>query len=316
MKRNLLSASAFLLILALLLGLLSFLFLPKGNALEDGIQEPELYAFLGERSNSLDVVVLGDSIPLCSFVPAYLWRSQGITSYVCANTAQKPSESVRILREFLARQTPRVVLLETDQLYLQETILDVWRVRAEALLPVLRFHDNWKFVRPGGMLREASYTNTTPEKGYHLRKLVEGLDPGMYMQPDDSVEPISSTALSQVKEIQKLCGESGAMLVLYTAPNAASWNMPRHNAMEALAKELDLIYLDCNVYIDMNWESDTLDGGEHLNIQGAGKVTRWLGDVLEILALCPDRREDPAYAHWMEDLAEFERRVDDPDEYY
>ena len=39
----------FLLLLFFLLVLLSRYFLPKGNTLEDGIQEPELYAFLGSR---------------------------------------------------------------------------------------------------------------------------------------------------------------------------------------------------------------------------------------------------------------------------
>ena len=47
MKRIILSTGSFLLILALLLALLSLAFFPKGNSLEDGIQEPELYGFLG-----------------------------------------------------------------------------------------------------------------------------------------------------------------------------------------------------------------------------------------------------------------------------
>lgn len=317
MKKHLLSACSFLLILALLLSFLSLLFLPKGNALEDGIQEPELYAFLAEPASSLDVVALGDSIPLCSLVPAYLWRDWGVTSYVCASTAQKPSQSLRILREFLSRQSPRVVLLETDQLYLQESVLDALMVRAEACFPVLRYHDNWKFVRPSQMLQKVSYTYTTPEKGYHLRKLLEAYQSGDYMLPEDSVEPISSTALFQVRNIQELCLESGAMLVLYTAPNAASWNMPRHNAMEDLASGLGIPYLDGNLDMaGIDWGIDTLDGGEHMNILGAEKVTAWLGAYLASTGLCPDRREEPGYGHWAEALEEFQRRVDDPENWF
>ena len=48
MTKKLLRPLLFLLVLFLLLALLSLYFLPKGNTLEDGIQEPELYAFLGE----------------------------------------------------------------------------------------------------------------------------------------------------------------------------------------------------------------------------------------------------------------------------
>ena len=80
MKRQILRPVLFLLLLVLFLSAFSAYFLPKGNTLEDGIQEPELYAFLGEPDNSLEAVVLGDSIPLSSFIPAYLWRDYGIPS--------------------------------------------------------------------------------------------------------------------------------------------------------------------------------------------------------------------------------------------
>ena len=100
MKHTFLRASLFFLILAILLGGLSALFLPKGNRLEDGIQAPELYAFLGEPENSLDVVVIGDSIPLSSFIPAYLWQDRGIPSYVCASTAQSAASSYSLLKTF------------------------------------------------------------------------------------------------------------------------------------------------------------------------------------------------------------------------
>ena len=60
MKRQILRPVLFLLLLVLFLSAFSAYFLPKGNTLEDGIQEPELYAFLGEPENSLEAVVLGE----------------------------------------------------------------------------------------------------------------------------------------------------------------------------------------------------------------------------------------------------------------
>lgn len=317
MRHFLRNAVPFCLLLALLLGLLSLVFFPKGNALEDGIQDEALYAFLAEPENSLDAVVLGDSIPLSSFVPAYLWRDQGIPGYVCASTAQSLSESIRLLELFLARQSPRVVLLETDQLYLPQTLGEVLAVKAETYFPVLRYHDNWKFVRPGQMLREASYTQIAPEKGYHLRKMKVACEPGAYMLPGEALEPIAPLARFQVQALLARCRKAGAQMILYTAPNAASWNMPRHNAMEALAEELGISYLDGNLEVtDILWKKDSLDGGEHMNIRGARKVTAWLGEVLAATGLCPDRREDPRYAQWAEALAEFDRRVADPENYY
>ena len=317
MKRNILSAGSFLLILALLLVLLSLAFFPKGNRLEDGIQEPELYGFLGEPENSLDVVVLGDSIPLCSMIPPRLWRDFGYTSYVCASTAQKLCQSEKLLTVFLKSQQPKFVLLETDQLYLEMSTLDVLQCNLEGLLPVLRYHDNWKFVRPSQMLRTPDYSCRDSLKGYHLRKTIDALDPEAYMLPTEETEPISSAAEAGVRRIKALCDRAGAKLVLYTAPNAATWNTPRHNAVQALADSLTVPYLDGNLEVtNLVWQSDTLDKGEHLNLLGAEKVTAWLGTCFASTGLLEDKRGDPAYALWEEDLAEFERRVDDPDHYY
>ena len=317
MKRNILSAGSFLLILAVLLTLLSLAFFPKGNRLEDGIQEPELYGFLGEPENSLDVVVLGDSIPLCSMIPPRLWRDFGYTSYVCASTAQKLCQSEKLLTVFLKSQQPKFVLLETDQLYLEMSTLDVLQCNLEGLLPVLRYHDNWKFVRPSQMLRTPDYSCRDPLKGYHLRKTIDALDPEAYMLPTEETEPISSAAEAGVRRIKALCDRAGAKLVLYTAPNAATWNTPRHNAVQALADSLTVPYLDGNLEVtNLVWQSDTLDKGEHLNLLGAEKVTAWLGTCFASTGLLEDKRGDPAYALWEEDLAEFERRVDDPDHYY
>ena len=317
MKRNILSAGSFLLILALLLVLLSLAFFPKGNRLEDGIQEPELYGFLGVPGSSLAVVVLGDSIPLCSMIPPRLWRDLGYTSYVCASTAQKLCQSEKLLTVFLKSQQPKFVLLETDQLYLEMSTLDVLQCNLEALLPVLRYHDNWKFVRPSQMLRTPDYSCRDSLKGYHLRKTIDALDPEAYMLPTEEAEPIFSAAEAGVRRIKALCDRAGAKLVLYTAPNAATWNTPRHNAVQALADSLEVPYLDGNLEVtNLVWQSDTLDKGEHLNLLGAEKVTAWLGTCFASTGLLEDKRGDPAYALWEEDLAEFERRVDDPEHYY
>ena len=317
MTKKLLRPALFLLLLALFLAALSAYFFPKGNALEDGIQEPELYAFLGEPDNSLDVVVLGDSIPLSSFIPAYLWRDYGIPSYVCATTAQKPSDAYFLLEQFFRRQSPKVVLYETDQLYLDTETADLLQAEASARLPVLQYHDSWKFVRPNRLLQAPNYTETTPLKGYHLRKTMAKLkeDPA-YLAPAETAEPISSLNRLCLERTLALCKKQGTQLVLYTAPNAASWTQGKHLAMEALAAELGIPYLDANeIDLDINWGTDTLDRGEHLNIRGARKVTAWLGVYLQNTGLM-DKREDAAYAAWQEDLEAFQEMVDDSENYF
>lgn len=318
MKQKFLRVFLFLLILAILLGGLSALFLPKGNRLEDGIQEPELYAFLGEPQNSLDVVVVGDSIPLCSFVPAYLWEGQGIPSYVCASTAQSAASSYFLLKAFFQNQKPKVVLYEADQLFLELSLADLMTAGRNGTLPVFRYHDNWKYVHPRQMLSEPDYTQVTPEKGYHMRKTMEGLSslPDVNWQ-DTSMAPISQTNQYALRKTLELCRAQGAQLVLYSAPNVTGWSVPRHNALMALAEKLGIPYLDGNQEgPEIDWKHDTVDAGEHLNIRGAQKATQWLSEVLLDRWPLADKREDPAYAAWAEALEEFEARAKDPDLYW
>ena len=312
-----LRSTLFLLLLFFLLALLSRYFLPKGNTLEDGIQEPELYAFLGEPENSLEAVVLGDSIPLSSFIPAYLWRDYGIPSYVCAATAQKPSDGYFLLKRFFRTQSPKVVLYETDQLYLDTAASDLLQAEALSRLSVFQYHDSWKFVPPNRLLSSPGYTETSPLKGYHLRKTPEGLknDPA-YLAPEEEMEPVSFWNRLCLERTLALCRKHGAQLVLYTAPNAATWTQGKHLAMEALARELAVPYLDANgENLDINWNIDTLDRGEHLNYRGAAKVTAWLGAYLQAQGL-EDRRDSAAYASWQEDLETFQAMLDDPENYY
>ena len=210
-----------------------------------------------------------------------------------------------------------MVLYETDQLYLDTAASDLVQAEALSRLPVFQYHDSWKFVRPNRLLSSPGYTETSPLKGYHLRKTPEGLknDPA-YLTPEEETEPISFWNRLCLERTLALCRKQGTQLVLYTAPNAATWTQGRHLAMEALARELGISYLDANgENLDINWNIDTLDRGEHLNYRGAAKVTAWLGAYLQAQGL-EDRRDSAAYASWQEDLETFQAMLDDPENYY
>lgn len=318
MKQHLLRIPLFFLILAILLGALSALFLPKGNRLEDGIQDPALYAFLGEPENSLDVVVVGDSIPLCSFIPAYLWQEQGIPSYVCASTAQSAESSYSVLKTFFRRQAPKVVLYEADQLFLEMTLADLVAAERDRVLPVFQYHSNWKYVSPRQMLSSPDYTQVSAEKGYHMRKTLKSLTvlPEVDLQ-DPSVAPISKTNQHAFRKTLELCQKNQAQLVLYSAPNAVGWSVSRYNTLAALAERLGITYLDGNLDCpDIDWARDTVDAGEHLNLHGAKRATLWLARTLSGMDLLSDRRADPAYAAWDASLEEFLAKATDPDLYW
>ena len=47
--------------------------------------------------------------------------------------------------------------------------------------------------------------------------------------------------------------------------------------------------------LGLNWDEDTQDKGDHLNVYGAEKVTSYLGNYLEENYELEDHRNDPAY---------------------
>ena len=99
------------------------------------------------------------------------------------------------------------------------------------------------------------------------------------MVPTDDVAPIPASCLKYIRRIQNYCEAHGAKLVFLSAPNALSWDYAQHNAIAALAKELDIDYLDANLHNDqigIDWSHDTCDHGDHLNHAGAVKNTRFL----------------------------------------
>lgn len=272
---------SFLLILALVMGALSWYFYPKNNSPEAGILDYTAHGFLAEPENSLEAVILGDSVPLCAFSPQVMEETTGIRSYVCATTGQTLPKTETFLGEFFRHQSPRLVILEANHLYKAFTELD----RAEESLyraaPLLRYHDNWKFLKPAQALSPVRYTVRIPERGYYEKDGVEGIQVSDYMAYTEGTDPIPEESLRAAARIAALCESHGARLLFLSAPSAANWSYASHNAVAALADRLGADYVDMNLeQVAIDWTQDTPDAGDHLNGTGAEKASTWLAEYL------------------------------------
>ena len=96
-------------------------------------------------------------------------------------------------------------------------------------------------------------------------------------------------AMSYLREIQALCEENGAELILFKVPDiglpqyySAAWTSIRSETIRAAAGELGLEYLDLLYDADLQLDRtrDTIDSGKHLNYLGAQKVSEYLADYL------------------------------------
>lgn len=117
-------------------------------------------------------------------------------------------------------------------------------------------------------------------------------------------ESISTELRNSVKSRCKTCA--------YKHPKHKNWNYQRHNAMEAISKDLGVDYIDTNLLRDdipIDWEKDTKDKGDHLNYNGAVKLTDYVGKYLDDTKLFKDKRNDPSYDNWNTCLDKFEKQV-------
>lgn len=298
MRKHILSAFAFLAILLLLFAAASQVFRPKNNTESSGIYDPDANGILAEPENTIDVLFLGDSEAYCAFAPLEIWKEQGITAYVCSTTDQKLYQTEEFLRNAFQSQSPKIVILETNILYRDYGRTDAIPQKAEELLPVFRYHNRWKSLRAKDWYAPVEYTGIRRDKGYHLVRTVAPADTAGYMEPSEDFAPIPSKNIRHVKNMLSFCQRHGAQLVLVSSPSTKNWNRMRHNSVSALAQELGVTYLDLNLEVLIDWENDTLDHGDHMNANGARKVSVYLGRWLAETGLFADKRDREDYSQW------------------
>ena len=75
---------------------------------------------------------------------------------------------------------------------------------------------------------------------------------------------------------------------------------------------MGLTYIDMNLFpglVGINWKTDSLDYGDHLNLSGAEKVTKYLGKYLAENENLTDHRLEEAYRSWIQESAEYEEKA-------
>lgn len=303
-----------------LLAAASRVVMPKNNQGEFGQADPEAHGYLGEPEDTVDVLFLGDSEAYSSFSPLQLWAERGITSYVAATSGQRLCYTRTLLLDALGRQSPQVVVLETNCLFTEMTPVDAAKRALQDLLPVFEYHDRWKRLRLEDLFAERRATWTDDLKGYRMDERVVPVDPAGHMAPSDDVARPAPLQRAYLDDIAAICARNGARLVLVSTPSTVNWNAARHNGVAREAGRLGVDYVDLNAgeyAVDVDWSRETRDAGDHLNHRGARKVTSAVGRLLAETYGVSDRRGEPVAVAWDEAHARYERSEADlvwPDE--
>lgn len=255
-----------------------------------------------EADNSIEVLFLGDSLCYSSFYPVYLWQEQGYTSYVCGTSAQRICDTYLILKNAFKTQSPKLVVLETNCIYRKldngkngDEIMN-WLIKK---IPVFKNHSLWKNFTKN---IEIKYNQRKEEgqKGFKLRKAVIPYTGGEYMCKTDACKKIPELSGEYLKKIADLCRENNTELILVSTLSPKNWNYEKHNGVQQWAADNGISYLDMNMEncIKIDWDCDTKDGGDHLNLEGAKKVTSYIGNYLKENYHLTDYREESSYLTW------------------
>ncbi len=251
-----------------------------------------------EPEETVDVLVMGDSESYTSVSPLQLYLDYGWSVYDAGQPQQKVEAAYVLLSQLLKRQSPKAVLLETNQFFLYEGVVAELRdtLAEEAnRLPLFAYHSAWKtLIDPPLPVQHPI------RRGFTVRTdiLTSGYSPD-YMHVGQTVETIHPMTAWYIRRIKALCDREGTALIFYTSVSPAFFNLARRDAVAALAAELDVWYVDMNSIpeeLGINWETDMLDAGDHVNFYGAQRITRYLGEMLDAGLDIPDHRGDPAYA--------------------
>ena len=265
---------------------------------------------------TIDIMNIGDSLSTAGFTPMELWRQQGYTSFNIGADGLRMAEAYYAVIEACEKQNPKYLMIESLYMFRYSTGQDMQMVLSQPLYHLfsfLRYHSIWRFKieGPGVMIYHRGYTVNENVGEY------EG-DPG-YLDLDleagnrMTIPAFNSYYFDKIKEF---CDGRGIRIVIYSMPSASNYNWERISEVEAFAKEKGVEYVDLNQIADrigIDWEWDTNDGGDHMNLTGATKVTNYFGEYFRGKGDLTDHRGDPGYSDWDEELAEYDQLVKDMD---
>lgn len=340
-RKTALRVGASALIVVLSLALLQRLVTPK---YVDGIVEGAFVAeYYGEVMDH-DLLFVGDCEVYENFSPAVLWQEFGINSYIRGSAEQYIFQSYYLLEDAFRYEKPKAVVFNIQSLQFDEAQSEAYnrmslegmrwsgtKVKAifasmkegehflDYLFPILRYHTRWSQLEK----TDVEYlfkTRPVSFNGYYMRvdaRAAENVPTGKPLADYSFGE----NAWRYLDKMVELCEKEGVELVLIKAPSLYPYWYPQwEEQVEEYAREKDLPYinfLELQEETGIDYTTDTYDGGLHMNLSGAEKLSRWLGRWLtENKGLSDRRGEEELSARWEEKLAAYEAEKERQYEFY
>ena len=298
------------------------------------VVEGNLVADYYNSSYDHDVLFVGDCECYENFSPVALWEEYGISSYIRGSAQQLIWQSYYLLEDALRYEKPDVVIFNVLSMKYGEPQNEAYnRMSIEGMkwssskakdikasmteeesflsyvFPVLRYHSRWSELTADDF---RYYFGAEPNffAGYYLRADVKAAENVPAGRPLTDYA-FADTCWEYLDKMRELCEENGIQLVLIKAPSLYPYWYDEWDAQIVdYAAKNDLPYLnflseDLLAETGIDFDTDTYDGGLHMNVCGAEKLSHWLGAYLRDTFALSDRSGEAALA---EEWAEICRR--------
>ena len=288
-----------------------------------GIVEGAFVAeYYHEPAKDFDVIFVGDCEVYENFSPAALWKEYGINSYIRGSAQQYIWQSYYLLEDTLRFHKPEVVVFNIQSLQYDESQSEAYNrmtlegmqwskakvdsIRAsmtedehflDYVFPILRYHDRWKELTSDDV-KYMFKTEPITYNGYYMRTDVLAAGDIPTGRPLEDYT-FGDKAWEYLDRMRQLCAENDIQLVLIKAPSLYPYWYPEYEEqVEAYAAKYDLPYynfLELQEETGVDYTTDTYDGGLHMNLSGAEKLSHYIGPILLDYGAV-DRRDDAKLA--------------------
>ncbi|MBD5461126.1 MAG: SGNH/GDSL hydrolase family protein [Lachnospiraceae bacterium] len=319
-RKAIVSTGAVLIVFCIVFVLISRLLRPKYMTdLEEGSFISQYYREAGGH----DVIFLGDCEVYANFSPMELYRNNGITAYVRGTPQQLVWMSYYVAEETFRYETPRVLVFNVNAMRYSEPVSEAYNrltidkmrwsgskagmilasmTEGEQFLsyvfPILRYHSRFdKLTQEDFTYLFRERDNTFNGFQLHTEVVPEGMFPVKKVLADYQFGDICYEYLDKIR---LLCEENGTELILVKAPSLYPyWYEEYDEQIREYAAQHGLAFynfVERTEEIGLDFARDTYDGGYHLNLFGAEKLSRYFGDILAEKHGAADHRQDPETA--------------------
>ena len=285
----------------------------------DSLVEGSMISEYYDTPKNHEVIFIGDCEVYANFSPMVFYEEEGSSSYIRGSSQQLIWQSYSILEETLRYETPKVVIFNVNAMRYSEPVSEAYNrltidkmkwskekveiIRSSMMeeenflsyvFPILRYHSRiFELTKEDFTYFFQKKTHTF--NGFLINQAVNGVKslPSKRPLTEDDFADITYQYLDKIR---LLCEEKGIELVLIKAPSLYPyWYSEYDEKIKEYASKYQLDYynfLENILEINLDYSTDTYDGGLHLNLQGATKLSKYFAPILKEKYSLTDYREN------------------------